>query len=181
MRRTISATILLALILAPAQIAVAGNRDPLRSGTIGGGTGLELAGGQPWENPAAERSGCQYALDCLAWLQSDCEPALAGHDPALTASIVDVGKLADGRTRRSFHMVAPRIPPWGLYPGAVVQFWRQNCTEIRFAKRHTIGSNSMCDWQDGVARCKPFRIPTGARWMTVSGYATTARLSWSLR
>lgn len=180
MRRIISATILLALLLAPVQIAAADNRAVLRSGTISGGTGLELAGGQPWENPAAERSGCQYALDCRAWLQSGCEPALAGHDPALTASIVDVSDLAGDRTRRSLHMVAPRIPPWGLYPGAVIQFWRQDCTEIRFAKRHTIGTNSGCEWQDGVARCKAFRIPTRARWMTISGYATTARLSWSL-
>lgn len=180
MRRIISATILLALILAPAQIAAAGNRNPLRSGTIQGGTGVEMAGGQPWENPAAERSGCQYALDCRGWLQSGCEPALAGHDPAPTASIVDVGDLAGDRTRRSFHMAAPSIPPWGLYPGAVIQFWRQDCTEIRSAKRHTIGSDARCGWQDEVARCKAFRIPTRARWMTVSGYATTAHLSWSL-
>lgn len=30
---------------------------PVRSGTIAGGIGLELAGGQPWGNPATERSG----------------------------------------------------------------------------------------------------------------------------
>jgi hypothetical protein len=177
MRRTISATILLALILAPAQIAAAApDQEPLRSGTIEGGTGVITGGGPPWENPAVQRSGCQYALDCLAWVQSDCDPALAGHNPALTASIVAVGNLADGRTRRSFRTVGPPIPP--LWPGAVVQLWRQNCTEILHAKRHT---NSSCE--SGVStrtRCKAFRIPTGARWMTVSGNATTVHLSWAL-
>ena len=193
MRRTISAVILLALILVPAQItAAAPDQKPLRSGTIEGGVGLQTTS----EDPALERSGCQYALDCLAWLQSGCDPALAGQDPVLTASIVDVGDLADGRTRRSFHMVAPlgepAHPPWGLYPGTVVQLWRQNCTEIHHAKRHTIGSTARCEWQEkvgaleqppygvGVARCKAFRIPTAARWMTVSGYATTVHLSWTL-
>jgi hypothetical protein len=180
MRRTISATILLALILAPVEIAAAHERNALRSGTIQGGTGLEMAGGQPWEHPAAERSGCEHAVDCLSWLRSGCNPALVGHDPALTASIVDVGDLADGRTRRHVHMTAPTIPPWGLWPGAVIQFWRPDCTEIQHAKRHTIGSSAKCEWQGEAARCKAFRIPTGARWMTVSGYATTARLSWSL-
>lgn len=149
---------------------------PLRSGTILGGTGLELSGG-PWANPALKLFGCQYSLDCLAWLQSGCNPALAGRDPMLTASIVNVGNLADGRTRRSMHMVAPRIPPWGLWPGAVIQFWRQNCTQIRQANQPTIGYYTRCD---GVARCTAFRIPTGARWMTVSGDATTVRLSWTL-
>lgn len=163
-----------------AEQSAAGPR-PVRSGMIEGGTGLELAGGQPWENPAAERSGCQYAVDCLTWLQSGCNPALAGRDPALTASIVDVRKLADGRTRRSFQTVAPAIPPWGLWPGAVIQLWRQNCTEIHGAKRHTIGSDSKCDWHPYPSlQCEAFRIPTGTRWMTVSGYATTVHLSWTL-
>jgi hypothetical protein len=170
MRRTISAVILLALILVPAQItAAAPDQKPLRSGTIEGGTGVHTGqdpSGPPSEN--VDRSGCQYALDCLAWVQSGCDPALAGHDPALTASIVDVGDLADGRTRRSWHMVGPpSIGPFkGVYPGAVIQLWRQNCTEIHHAKRH--------------ANSTPFRIPTRARWMTVSGDATTVHLSWTL-
>jgi hypothetical protein len=154
---------------------------PVRSGTIVGGTGLELAGGQPWENPALERSGCEYALDCLEWLHSGCNPALAGHDPVLTASIVDVGDLADGRTRRSLHTAAPKIPPWGLWPGAVVQLWRHNCTEIQSAKRHTIGSDSSCEWDPYPSvRCRAFRIPTDAKWMTLSGYGTTVQLTWTL-
>ena len=154
--------------------------QPVRSGTILGGTGVELGGGQPWENPAAERSGCEYAVDCLAWLHSGCNPALAGHDPVLTASIVDVSDLADGRTRRSLRMTAPKIPPWGLWPGVVIQLWRQNCTEIHEAKRHTIGSDARCVWGGSESVYCEFRIPTAATWMTLSGYITTARLSWEL-
>lgn len=161
--------------------SVAAAPEPLRSGTIEGGNGVVTGGGPPWENPAIQRSGCEYAAECLAWLDSGCNPALAGHDPALTASIVDVGDLADGRTRRTFHTVAPHVPPWGLYPGAVIQLWRQDCTEIPDAKRHTIGSSSRCDWNPYPSvRCEPFPIPTGTKWMTVSGYATTVHMSWSL-
>ena len=180
MWRTIAASILMVLVFGPTQI-VAAESQPLRSGTIVGGTGLEMAGGAPWENPAAERSGCQYAVDCLAWLESGCQPAVAAHEAELTASIVKVRGLADGRTRRFLEMAAPRVPPWGVYPGAVVQFWRSDCTEIQAAKRHTIGSDSLCGWHDGVSRCKAFRIPAGTTWMTLSGYVTTARLDWTLR
>ena len=167
-------------ILPPAARAV--GTKPVRSGTILGGVGVELAGGQPWENPAAERSGCEYAAECQAWLQSGCNPALAGVDPVLTASIVDVRDLADGRTSRSLDMVAPSVPPWGLFPGAVVQFWRNDCTEIDDAKLHTIGSDATCEQPRGVhqgSRCT-FHIPIGVRWMTLSGYATTVHLSWTL-
>jgi hypothetical protein len=168
------------LALGPAFSPVRAQWGALRSGTIVGGTGLELAGGQPWEQPEAERSGCEYAVDCLAWLQSGCNPALAGHDPVLTASIVDVGDLADGTTTRSLRLEAPSLPPWGLYPGAVVQFWRQDCTGTG-AKLHSLGSDSKCHGSApaGRVRCT-FAIPAGARWMTLSGYVTTVQLSWVL-
>lgn len=156
----------------PALSPVRAEGAPLRSGTILSGTGLDFGGGEPWENPATERSGCQYAMDCLAWLHSGCNPALAGHDPALTASIVDVGDLADGRTRRSLHVSIPPFPRWPLWPGAVLQLWRQDCTEIHDP---SIGADSTCEWND----CQ-FLIPTRARWMTVSGLATTEQLSWTL-
>jgi hypothetical protein len=163
-----------------AEPSVAGPK-PVRSGTIEGGAGLEMAGGQPWENAALERSGCEYAVDCQTWLSSGCTPALVGLDPVLTTSIVDVGDLADGRTPRVLHTAAPKVPPWGLWPGAVIQLWRQNCTEIHDAKWHTIGSDSRCEWDPYPSvRCKAFRIPTAAKWMTLSGYATTVRLSWTL-
>ena len=181
MKRTVVMLLSIGLLVASLGAAEAGPK-PLRSGTILGGSGLELAG-QPWENPATERSGCQYALDCLAWLQSGCDPALAGHDPVVTASIVDVGALADGRTTRSLSITAPSVPPWGLWPGAVIQLWRSNCTEVKGAAWHSIGSDARCDWDPypTAARCEAFRIPVGTKWMTVSGYVTTVRLSWTLR
>jgi hypothetical protein len=180
-RRLVVAGLTAAVLALSAMAPVRADRVPLRSGTIEGGAGVELAGGQPWEQPAAERSGCEYAVDCLAWAQSGCSPALAGHDPALTASIVDVRSLADGRTPRVLRMTAPTIPPWGLYPGVVIQFWRQDCTEIPEAKLHSLGSSSTCEGHvgSGFGSCT-FRITAGATWMTLSGYATTAHLSWAL-
>jgi hypothetical protein len=152
----------------------AAGAKPLRAGTIEGGIGVIFAG----EQPAGERSGCKYAAECLAWVRSGCNPALAGHDPVLTASIVEIGDLADGRTRRTFSTSVPPIP---LYPGAVIQFWRGNCTEIPAAKRHTIGSTSTCAWAPYPnLRCPGLVIPRGATWMTVSGYWTTAHLEWTL-
>lgn len=139
----------------------------VRSGTIVGGTGVIFAG----EQPAGERWGCEYAAECQAWLQSNCNPALAGHDPVLTASIVDVGALADGRTPRSFRWGAPSL----VHPGAVIQFWREDCTEIPNTERHTHNP-----YKNRCGTCEPFPIPGGATWMTVSGNWTTAHLTWTL-
>src|SRR5687768_11010259 len=63
---------------------------PLRSGTIIGGP--DTMGSAP----------CGLTAECAAWLQSGCSPALAGRDPALHTSIVDVADLADGTTPRVF-------------------------------------------------------------------------------
>src|SRR5688500_3266235 len=114
--------------LSSAEASAAGPK-PLRSGTIEGGTGVIFAGGQP----AGERWGCEYAAECRAWLESSCNPALTGREPALTASIVDVGALADGRTDRSFRWTAPYL----VHPGAVIQFWGRSCTEVLGMERHT--------------------------------------------
>ena len=141
--------------------------SPVRSGTIAGGTGVIFAGQQP----AGERWGCEYAAECRTWLESGCDPALAGHDPALTASIVDVRSLADGRTPRSFRWRAPSL----VHPGAVIQFWRQNCTEVPRTERHTHNP-----YRNKCGTCERFPIPRGAMWMTVSGDRTTAYLTWTL-
>ncbi|HUQ39003.1 MAG TPA: hypothetical protein VM030_02530 [Acidimicrobiales bacterium] len=152
---------------------------PQRAGTILGGDGL-LVYGSGTSNPTDE-SGCKYAADCQAWLESGCNPALSGHDPVVTASIVDVSGLADGRTRRVLRMRAPSIPPWGLFPGVVIQFWRQDCTELPGTKLHTLGNAKSCQGYlgNGSSSCT-FPIPAKARWMTLSGYATTVTLSWTL-
>lgn len=179
MKRMVGTLLSIGLLIGWLGAAEAGPK-PLRHGTIESGTGVRTAGGQPWENPAIQRSGCEYAADCQAWVHSGCNPALVGHEPGATASIVDVADLADGRTRRTFTTVAPEIPPWGLYPGAVIQLWRQSCTEIPSAKWDT-HQGSRCQWDPYPSvRCKPFRIPAEARWMTVSGHVTTVHMSWSL-
>lgn len=170
-----------AVLAVPALAPVRAEQAPLRSGTILGGAGVELGGGEPWEQNAAERSGCEYAADCVAWLQSGCDPALAGRDPVLTASIVRVSDLADGSTVRSLALRAPTIPPWGLFPGVVIQFWRQDCTEIPGTKLHSLGDQAPCDGYvgGGHGSCT-FHIPAGATWMTLSAYVTTVDLSWTL-
>lgn len=151
-----------------AQPSAAGPK-PLRFGTIEGGTG------------AWRESGCAHAADCQAWLLSRCNPALAGIEPAVTASIVDVGSLANGRTRRTLYTTAPKIPPWGLWPNVVVQFWRQSCTEIDIPTFDTPGSGTRCRYDPFPAiRCEGLRIPRGAKWMTLSGTLTTAHLTWTL-
>lgn len=140
---------------------------PVHSGTIASGTGVIFAGQQP----AGERWGCEYSAECQTWLQSSCNPALAGHDPALTASIVDVGALADGRTRRSFQWDASKM----VHPGAVIQFWRKSCTEIPNTEMHTHNP-----YKNRCGTCEPFRIPRDAKWMTVSANWTTTQLTWTL-
>ena len=171
----------LALIVGTAAMSSAEPRAegaPVRSGTILTGTGLETGGGQPWENAMFERSGCEYSAECAAWLLSGCDPALAGIDPAPTASVVDVTDIGGSRWPRSLHLSGSRVPPWGLWPGVVIQLWRGDCTEI--TKVHTIGTDVPCEWTDGQSvRCE-VRIPAEAAWMTLSGYVTTAQLSWSL-
>lgn len=142
-------------------------KKAVRFGSIVGGTGVTVAG----EQPAGERWGCEYAAECRAWRQSSCNPALAGHDPALTASIVHVGAHADGRTPWSFRWRAPSL----VHPGAVIQFWRQDCTEIPDTERHTQNP-----YKNKCGTCESFAIPRGATWMTVSGTWATAHLTWTL-
>ena len=172
MKRTVVMLVSLGLIVGAAatgsaQTSAAGPKPPVRSGTIAGGTGVIFAGQQP----AGERWGCEYSVECQAWWVSGCDSRLAGQDPAVTASIVDVGALADGRTRRSFKWDAFIL----VHPGAVIQFWRQNCTEIPDAERHTHNP-----YRNKCGTCEPFRIPRGAKWMTVSANWTTAHLTWTL-
>ena len=167
MRRIISATIFLALILTPVQRAAAGN-EPARSGTIVGGSGWFVEG---------QVGGCQLAPDCAAWVQSDCDPALTEREPAWMASIVDVAELADGRTRRIFEWGAG--DPWGLmWGGTVVQFWQEDCTEMR---GHRWRSTD-CDGDATGRDCwsTTIRIPLYAKWMTVSSSPDNLNVSWTL-
>ena len=165
MKRLVVVLASLGLIVSAAASSSA--QQSVRSGTIASGTGVIVHGNQP----AGERWGCEYNVDCLAWLQSDCNPALGGRDFAVSASIVDVSALADGRTRRSFRWTSPSL----VHPGAVVQFWRENCTELPEEERHTWNP-----YTNTCGTCEPFRIPPGTKWMTVSANWTTATLAWIL-
>lgn len=150
---------------------------PLRSGTIAVGTGVNTVS----EPPGGNRWGCEYAVNCRAWLEGGCNPALARRDPVLSASIVDVGALADGRTSRSSSWKAPA----NVHAGVMLQFWRQGCAASAKSEWHSVNpSTHRCEsrpgWPDPKARCRPLGIPRGAEWMTVSAYWTTAHPTWSL-
>ena len=134
--------------------------QPVRSGTILSGDTAFLE---------SEVGACQMATDCRAWLESGCDPALANRNPALMASIVDVGDLADGRTPRVFEYTVAK--PAGLrWGGNVIQFWRQDCTQIRGRLWHP--------WEQ--RRYGDTFIPVSAEWMTVSSTPDNAHIVWTL-
>lgn len=145
-----------------------------RTGTIVVGVGSsERAIGWPGEAVDGE---CQMVADCLAWLESGCDPALAGREPAVMATIVDVRDLADGRTPRSI-----RLSGTGLHWGEVlVQFWRSTpeamypwleCEEIVESSYLT-----------GYPRHDQSRaIPLGAKWMTITTNVDNTTVTWTLR
>jgi hypothetical protein len=159
-RRIVSMLVGIVLTAAAARPAEAA---PVRSGTILGGWfpfAVVLApGGTP---------ECSWNVDCLAWMASGCEPALAGRDPGVFASIVDVRDIAGSRKRRSLTIVPKGAEiMWG---GVGVEFWTRACTEI-----------DLDPWiPPGFTYTASFRIPKAAAWMTVSSVDDTT-FSWELR
>lgn len=181
MTRTVR--ICLAAILAVAAITATAAPSPAapkpaRSGTITGWGITWPASGWGVSTFDGRALDCQSGNpECLAWLTSGCSAALAGRDPAVTASIVDVAKLADGRTARTFAWRAgdPVGPAAG---GVVVQLWRKDCTEIRASKwRSALWGRSSLSANRHHAT---FVIPRDAAWMTVTTN-DTANLRWTLR
>ena len=169
-RFVIPTVILIGMCLAPVSVATAAEKRVL-SGTV-------LTGSVLWPEEAA----CEKALDCRAWLQSSCNPALAGHDLALMASIEDVSALADAGAVAVFRY-ASKIPdglPWVVpqWNGAVIQFWDGACAEIPGSG----WSATLCYQVDGRDCASPtLRIPVSARWMTVAGtYAGNPPTVWTL-
>lgn len=156
MRRLISVAVLCALIMAPVPSAVAAEES--LSGTIlTGGDGLRWFVGD-------RLSGCQMSPDCRAWLETDCDPALSGRDPAPTASIEDIGGFADGVTPWTF-----QFEPDFEYGGWVtVQLWQEGCVEIESSRWRSVNSSGEC----AADPCESISlvIPRTARWMTVTGY-----------
>lgn len=142
--------------------------EPVRSGTIVSGTGAT-----PVNFWVRGMEGCVGAPTCSAWLQSGCEPALAGADPALHASIVDVAELAG--TERDLDIRGRVGINWGY---VIVQFWTDGsenpmaalfCQEV-FAKPLRWG----CDYGCTV------RIPADAKFMTVTSSPDNTNIYWTL-
>lgn len=145
MRTRSIATVLIAAALTVALVQPADAARPVRSGTVIGNHSLLLTG----------PGGCETAPDCLAWLADGCSPRLAGHDPAVTASIVDVRKLAGTR----------RLLVSGPWLASVVEFWSARCREV--------GEIMPRRWTGG------FTVPKRARWMTIPG-AGVGPNEWAL-
>lgn len=158
--------LLVSAILATAALPSAVRADdPVRSGTI---TGWGYTFFAMFNGEARDCQWSEWDLggvrgvnpECRVWLDSGCDPAWAGRDPAVTASIQDISELADGRTARTFQW-GSSTSGWG---GVVVQLWTADCTEIEDAKwRSRVGT---CCWTDLSETT--FAIPRQARWMTVT-------------
>ena len=181
MRRLLVLAAILATLTMPAALPSAVRAgEPLRSGTILSGQG-ETAG-NPW---VRGMEGCVGVPTCSAWLQSSCAPALAGVDPALQASIVDVADLADGVTLRRIEVEEDA----GLNGGArMIQFWSGTGMEEwdvvdEPAGLDGEGCNELLehrlDQWDGWYP-SAFRIPAGATFMTISSSTDTTHAAWSL-
>lgn len=109
------------------------------------------------------------------WLESGCDPALAGREPAVTASIQSVSNLADGATSRAFDWSAP---PETDYGGVVVQLWNADCTEVPGSEWRSMDRRGT--WPTRVNDFSTrFVIPEGANWMTVTTN-DTAEVKWTL-
>ena len=123
--------------------------------------------------------------ECAAWLASDCDPALAGKNPAVTMSIEDVGELAS-RPKRVFDMWVPEVagvPAGWAIGGVAVQFWSAECRHLRSGPSRYWPGSSGWDaphlWFPDSAPPTAVEIPSGAKWITVSGNDNTP-IMWSL-
>lgn len=175
----------LVLALSPAVRAAepelwsAGAQEAALSGTITGWgyTYFAMFNGEARDCQWSEWSLAGQSLnsECGLWLESGCDTALAGRDPAVTASIRDVSELSDGKTPRSFQWKGgvPSTVGWG---GVVIQMWTEDCAEIKEAKWRS--RESPCCWRN--ARETTFAIPREARWMTVTTN-DNHKVEWSLR
>lgn len=100
--------------------------------------------------------GCAWSPDCMVWLESGCDGRLTGLDPAVSTSIVDVHNLA-GSWRR---VVATPGDNWVFRTN--YEFWSSGCRNVGV---HLSDEG-------------PFKIPRGARWMTIP--SSVGPLRWEL-
>lgn len=185
MRIWAAATVAIAAMTVSASPSFAARPGPLRSGTITGWDvwGWTWAAGFDGEGQECDRSGWIAGgnPECSAWLKSGCNPALAGHNPAVTASIVDITNLADGTTPRVFHWRGTSYPQWEGGGGVVIQLWRKDCTEIgasRWRSSYSYYRDYHLAWTTRTSTT--FSIPSSARWMTVITNDSPT-LRWTLR
>ena len=148
--------------------------QPVRSGTIHGGVGETPI--SPW---VRGMEGCVGAPTCSAWLQSGCDPALAGVDPTLQAAVVDIGDLADNSERT----LALRDDVVVFGARYTVQFWINSDNPMRGYWCEEILDLRFRSWD--CARSStgfecPFRIPPHAKWMTITASPEAAQMSWTL-
>jgi hypothetical protein len=141
---------------------------PERSGTIIGGwyPGLAYLAPSP--------RGCRVTSECLVWWASGCSPELAGRNPGLHDSIVDVRGL--GRRARAYDFVVRRVGPTSAVPlpkgGLTVEMWTAECKALGEVGTYRGGSQGILDRDR-------FRIPTNAAWMTVASSDNT-KVEWAL-
>jgi hypothetical protein len=163
-RKLVLLALIAALLAAPSSTARAAGAS--RSGTIVSGVGWSPA--SVW---VRGMEGCVGAPSCSAWLQSACSPALAGKSPAVDASIVGVASFADGRSLRTLRLEGVVGINWGQ---VIIQFWRAtplDCGEM-------LESRLTCSVYYGFCS---FRIPSGARWTTITATPDNTLVDWTLR
>ena len=115
----------------------------------------------PWK-------GCGGSLECWGWVQSYCDPALAGRDVAVMSSIEPVSDMANGLTRKLRFR-----SPAGLSSGRlIVEFWTSNCgfLPVNAGEGHI----------DCSVECPDFTIPDRAHWMTITSKPGNANINWDL-
>ena len=159
------------MLAAPAAAA-----GPLRSGTIV--TGVQNMAPHRGLGVDGYLDGCRSAPDCRTWLASRCNSRLVGRPVAVTSSIANVRDLADGTTSRRIGMTTQYVDgvPTGIHWGRVsIQFRSRDCVQVSYARWFT--SNCGTPW----TTCSPtLRVPTGAKWMTVTSSQDNIRLRWTL-
>lgn len=166
--RGILAAAALASFVGLQPVPSAAGPTPVRSGTILGmwAPGVAYLGPSP--------RGCEWTPECAAWLASDCAPELAGRDPGLQDSIVDVRGLAS-RTRRWDFRFAPDGPTAAApltIGGLTVELWSATCRPVTEVGTHP-------DESVGLKGPVRFSIPPGTAWMTVASSDNTT-LRWQL-
>lgn len=176
-----AAIVAVAALTTAASPSSAAAPKPVRSGTITGwgATWPAMFSGDAW---ACQSNGWSVGAnpECAVWLKSGCNPVLAGRNPAVTASIVDIKSLADGTTPRTFDWRAVRYPGFGAGGGVVVQLWRNDCTEIVSSRWRSLDRPHYDNSSWTSRPSTTFSIPPSTKWMTVTTN-DTADLTWTLR